>query len=101
MPQPFRLSTTVIGEVSHQDGIDELWLFAPCSSVCVCSLVSQDVEWHTTAHIEPDEYYANVGVRWPVNSIANSVSKVSRFARSHEQTLHESSASSHHAHVGR
>lgn len=34
-----------------------------------------DVEWHTTSHIEPAEYYARASTRWPVRSIATSISK--------------------------
>ena len=34
-----------------------------------------DMEWHTTAHIEPAEYYARPNTRWPVRSIATSISK--------------------------
>lgn len=33
-----------------------------------------DVEWHTTPHIEPAEYYPISYLRWPVRSIATSVS---------------------------
>jgi hypothetical protein len=33
------------------------------------------MEWHTTTHIEPAEYYAYPSIKWPVRSIASSISK--------------------------
>jgi len=34
-----------------------------------------DLQWHTTSHMEPAEYYSWPTTRWPVRSIANSISK--------------------------
>lgn len=34
-----------------------------------------DMEWHTTVHIEPAEYYATPSTRWPVRSVALGISK--------------------------
>lgn len=34
-----------------------------------------DVEWHTTPHFEIAEYYARATTKWPVRSVASSISK--------------------------
>jgi len=34
-----------------------------------------DLQWHTTGHIEPAYYYSKPNTRWPVRSIATSISK--------------------------
>ena len=34
-----------------------------------------DMEWHATPHLDVPEYYATPTTRWPVRSVANSISK--------------------------
>mmetsp|Transcript_12912 Transcript_12912/g.18993 ORF Transcript_12912/g.18993 Transcript_12912/m.18993 type:complete len:511 (-) Transcript_12912:118-1650(-) len=34
-----------------------------------------DLQWHTTPHVEPAEYYARPTTLWPVRSVATSISK--------------------------
>ena len=34
-----------------------------------------DMEWHATTHLDIPEYYAAPTTRWPVRSVANSISK--------------------------
>ena len=34
-----------------------------------------DMEWHATPHLDIPEYYATPTKRWPVRSVANSISK--------------------------